>query len=224
MSYMLAIETSADACSVALLIQREGRPDEIFSSHEIRPMQQAKLLLTHIQRLLNQASVKLDELNAIAYGCGPGSFTGLRLVTSVVQGIGYIHKIPVIAVSSLVTLAQTAYLQSGWERVVVAKDARQHQLYFAAYKLGKQGLMESVGEELLISPNELDMTGYDGWYGMGDAFGIYAEDIKGCPAITDKVRAPTAQAMLDLAKPKFANKEWISASDALPVYLNPFKR
>ena len=117
---ILAFDTSSNACSVALL-----NGSAVHSSNKTLPMQQAKLILPMIHTLLDECSVGLEELDAIAFGCGPGSsFTGIRIATSVAQGLGFATQKRLISVSSLAALAQTAYLAHGKERVFVAVDAR----------------------------------------------------------------------------------------------------
>src|SRR5471032_2163673 len=105
---ILAIDTSANACSVALLIN-----NETLSSHKVIPMQQAQLILPMIEELLLTANITLNQLDALAFGCGPGSFTGVRIAASVAQGLAVAHDLPVISVSSLQALAQAAFLQLG---------------------------------------------------------------------------------------------------------------
>ena len=134
---MLAFDTSAGACSVALL-----NNESVEISHIVAPMQQAKLLLPHIQNLLNQAGLALKDLDAIAYGQGPGSFTGIRIAASVAQGLGYASGLPIVPVSSLAILAQTAFLEEKWDKCLVAVDARTEQVYWAHYVANNSGLME----------------------------------------------------------------------------------
>ena len=109
---MLALDASSDACSVALLVNIGTDQEQLYSLHEHAPMQQAKRLLPAIQELLESASLTLEQLNAIAYGCGPGSFTGLRLACSVVQAIGFTHHIPSIPISTLAAAPTTSRASS----------------------------------------------------------------------------------------------------------------
>ena len=126
---LLAIETSDAACSIALQVG-----DAIHARHEVIPMQQSQVVLPWIDELLRAKSITLNQLDAIAFGCGPGSFTGIRLATSIAQGLGYGAGLPLIPVSSLAILAQTAYQTLGWDRVLVAVDARMQEIYTGAYE------------------------------------------------------------------------------------------
>src|SRR5690606_29845388 len=103
---LLAIDTSAQACSIALQID-----DEVKVWHEVVPMQQAQLILPRINQLLQESNLSLNQLDAVAFGCGPGSFTGVRIATSLAQGLGYALNIPLIPISSLAGLAQAAYAE-----------------------------------------------------------------------------------------------------------------
>lgn len=224
MTNILAFDTSGNACSVALLIGGGTDAEKIVVSHAIEPMQQAKTVLPVIQMLLSSNSLTMNQLHAVAFGAGPGSFTGLRLASSVAQAIGYTADIPIIAISSLAALAQSVYQQHGWERVLVAVDARKNQFYWAPYKLDHAGLMELQGDgERLVSPHEANVKVFSGWYGVGDAWEVYREKLGGLPDMISPIRAPHAEAMLALALHKFNLSDWISSSEALPVYLNPYK-
>ena len=103
---ILAIDTSSNACGVALLCN-----NEVKALHELAPMQQTQKILPMIDALLGEAKVSLNQLDALAFGCGPGSFTGVRIAVSVMQGLGYAMNLPLIPVSSLAALAQAAYVE-----------------------------------------------------------------------------------------------------------------
>lgn len=224
MTNILAIDTSGVACSVALFIGADFASGRMIDSHKIAPKQQANLILPLITELLSAQSLTFNELDAIAYGAGPGSFTGLRLASSVAQAIGFAANIPIIAVSSLAAFAQSVYLLHGWSRVLVALDGRKDQLYWAAYQLGEGGHMALSGaSERLISPEEAQIEDGGEWYGAGDAWEIYRDKMGMAPVEISPVQAPLAKAILALALQKLDKKCWISPSDALPVYLNPFK-
>ena len=122
---ILAIETSSHACSVALLNE-----DKVKISHIISPMQQAKLILPMIDELLKSSALTLNDLDAIAYGCGPGGFTGVRIAASVAQGLGFAVKLPIIPISSLAVMAEAAFLERQWRKLLVAVDARADQIYW----------------------------------------------------------------------------------------------
>jgi tRNA threonylcarbamoyladenosine biosynthesis protein TsaB len=216
---ILAIDTSSTACSVALQIN-----NQVFSSHVISPMQQSKLILPMIDELLKSADVNKNQLDAIAFGCGPGSFTGIRIATSIAQGLGYALNIPLIPVSSLAALAQTVYNDLGWKNLFAAVDARMQEVYWGQYQINEQELAELVGKEGLGLPTRLvevfeSLKGDDKWYGVGDGWGVYAEQISLKLAEIDTNRLPTAAAILQLAIPSYKKQEWCTPSEVLPVYL-----
>ena len=125
---LLAFDTSSTTCSVALLLN-----DEIIEKNQTALMQQAQLIFPMIDTLLKSKNLKINQLDGIAFGCGPGSFTGVRIATSVAQGLAYAAKLPLIPVSSLAALAQAAYEDLRWEKLVVAVDARIQEIYWGAF-------------------------------------------------------------------------------------------
>jgi tRNA threonylcarbamoyladenosine biosynthesis protein TsaB len=214
---ILAIDTSSTAASVALLIN-----DELQFIHRIVPMQQAQLILPMIDELLQQAELDLKQLDALAFGCGPGSFTGLRIAASVIQGLGFATQLPIISISSLAALAQATYDELGWKNLLVGIDARMQEVYWGVYQANEQGLVKLVGEEIISPPNLLTPPSYSaGWYGVGDGWEVYKADLltQFKPIAVDVTRLPMATAIANLAKDKFLKKEWVATPDALPVYL-----
>ncbi|MCW8941987.1 MAG: tRNA (adenosine(37)-N6)-threonylcarbamoyltransferase complex dimerization subunit type 1 TsaB, partial [Gammaproteobacteria bacterium] len=143
---ILAIDTATEACSAALYIESEAPDAGITSEYQLAPREHSRLILKMIDRLLSQAGIAVAELDAIAFGRGPGSFMGLRIAAGVVQGIAFAHDIPVIPVSTLKTIAQRAYELTGSKNVLAAIDARMDEVYWAKYSLtGKQWVLD--GEE-----------------------------------------------------------------------------
>jgi len=211
---LLAFDTSSTACSVALMIN-----DKISDEHKIVPMQQAQLILSMINELLKKNAISLNQLDAICFGCGPGSFTGVRIATSVAQGLGYAMGFPLIPISSLAALAQTVYQEVGWKKCLVAVDARINEVYWSAYEAGADRLVKLVGKEAISPPSDISMTESKDWYGVGNAWDIYSDQICAQTIDTNSTLLPTAAAILQLAKPKFIDQQWVTAKDALPVYL-----
>lgn len=215
---ILAFDTSTTACSIAV---QNG--DAVSCVHKIAPMQQTSLILPMIQDILASNSLTLAQLDAIAYGCGPGSFTGIRIASSVAQGLGFAAQKPLIPISSLAALAQAALLEQQHSRVLVAVDARMNQIYWAMYEKNPQGNMQLIGQELLCKPDEIRIPNDKNWCGVGDAWGLYpnqlVEKLGFTPSPIDFAQLPTAQALLQLANIKFELGEWVAASAAIPVYL-----
>lgn len=211
---LLAIETSSAACSVALLID-----DELKSIHEISPKQQAQNILPMIEKILLSKNISLNQLDALAFGCGPGSFTGVRIAASVIQGLAFATQIPVISISSLAALAQAAYQELGWRRLLAAVDARIQEVYWGAYEVNDNGLVVLAGEERVSHPEEISQQNGQDWSGVGNAWEIYLKQIPYHPLQIDAARLPTAEAVALLAKPKYVAGDFIDISQALPVYL-----
>lgn len=211
---ILAIDTSAEACSIALLLD-----EEIKCLHEITPRQQAQMILPLIKQLLNEENIKFNQLDALAFGCGPGSFTGVRIATSVMQGLGFALNLPLIPISSLAALAQATYAAKGWQKLYVGIDARIQEIYWGMYQVNPNGLVELVGKENVGKPNELLLPDNSEWYGVGNAWAIYAEQIPFKPIYIDSTRIPHALGLLPLAKQKYDLKDFTRAENALPTYL-----
>lgn len=215
---LLAIETSSNACSVALLT---GETTTVF--HEVAPMQQTKQILPVIQKLLAETGIGLKDLDALAFGCGPGSFTGVRIASSVTQALAFVEKLPIISISSLAAIAQSAWLEQQYPQSLVALDARMNQVYWAAYKVNEQGLVELQGEEQVCLPQEIKASQPGVWYGLGDGWNKYQQELVSQlafePAAIKIKQLPTAEGVLALAKNKFERGEWVEPAGALPVYL-----
>ncbi len=211
---IVALDTSSIACSVALLLD-----EKISFLHRILPLQQAQSVLPMIQELLSSHKITLNQLDAIAFGRGPGSFTGVRIAASVTQGLAYALQLPVIPISSLAALAQAAYMELGWEKLLVGVDARIQEVYWGAYEVDEKGLAQLFGQEVICTPQQIPFPNDKAWYGVGNAWQVYANVINYIPLKVDATCLPTAQAILELAKVKYDRKEWVSAQEALPVYL-----
>lgn len=218
---ILALDTSSVACSVALL--RDG---EAVIRHEVVPMRHAKSILSFIEETLG---ADLNSLDALAWGCGPGSFTGLRIAASVIQALGFAYNLPVINVSSLAALAQTAYQEHGWKQLLVAVDARMNEVYWGAYRINEAGYAELLNQEGLFSPKELtsimkkDFSASDEWYAVGSAWSAYQAELEGC--LKDGLKGldpnclPKALAVAQLGQLKYEKGQKLQSFDALPTYL-----
>lgn len=213
---LLAIETSSSACSVGLSIN-----DKIKVIHEVAPMQQAQTILPIIEKLLKEENIFLNQLDALCFGCGPGSFTGVRIATSVIQGLGFALNLPVIPISSLAAAAQTAFIELGWKNLLVVMDARIQEVYSGIYQVNSEGYVELLGKEKVGKPLDLDFAAYQSqeWHGIGNGWSAYKTEIPFKPALIDAECMPSAAGVLALAKFKFLKRDWIKASEAIPTYL-----
>lgn len=199
---ILSFDTATDACSAALLVG-----DNVFSRFEIAPRQHAKLLLPMIQDLIHEAKINLSNIDVIAFGCGPGSFMGVRLATGIAQGLAFGLQIPVIPVSTLQVIAQAAYEKTQNKKIVSGWDARMHEVYWGFYACDSYGLMQAQQEEALCTLDKIDR---DAFSAVGSTFAgnIFSDDTY-----------PDAKAMLAIALSKYLRNEIVSPENAHPHYL-----
>jgi len=219
MTRILAIETASEACSAALFVDGEVR--ERF---EIAPRGHAALILPYAQSLLDEAGLALQQLDAIAFGRGPGSFTGLRIAAGMAQGIAFGADLPVVAVSTLAALAQGTLREHGVRQVMAALDARMKEVYWACYRGAEQGMVALMGDECVCDPAQVPLPGVgDRWVGAGSGWAAYGEVLSArCGFPTADVYAqqqPHAADVARLAVRGLEQGEAVAAEQALPVYL-----
>ncbi|KOP55610.1 MULTISPECIES: tRNA (adenosine(37)-N6)-threonylcarbamoyltransferase complex dimerization subunit type 1 TsaB [Pseudomonas syringae group] len=214
MTTLLALDTATEACSVALL--HDGK---VLSHYEVIPRLHAQRLLPMIKDLLAEAGIAMSALDAIAFGRGPGAFTGVRIAIGVVQGLAFALERPVLPVSNLAVLAQRAFREHGASHVASAIDARMDEVYWGCYA-EKAGEMRLIGEEAVMAPElaALPAGSVEPWFGSGTGWG-YAERIPVSPAGYDASMLPHAQDLLTLATFAWHRGESLPADDAQPVYL-----
>ena len=169
MHNLLAIETSEETCSAAL--RTGGDCMELFESE---PRKHSELILPMIDRLMAEAGLQRGSLDAVAFGRGPGSFTGVRIATAVAQGIGFALDIPVVPVSTLQALAQGAYRQAGARQVLAALDARMQEVYWGTFTLQDE-LMQPAGEEMVVAPSGVPEADGEGWTAAGSGWSAHAD-------------------------------------------------
>jgi len=224
---ILALDTATEACSAALCIEGELANNGITTKYQLAPREHSRLILQMIDELLSQAGVTVSELDAIAFGRGPGSFMGLRIAAGVVQGIAFAHDIPVIPVSTLKAIAQRAYELTESENVLAAIDARMDEVYWAKYTLtGQQWVLD--GEEQVISPDKLHLAetlaGQDNkWVGAGTGWASYADRLLPDSGFSLLARLedcfPSAEVIAKLAIDELKAGNTVPAAEAIPVYL-----
>lgn len=169
---ILALETATEACSAAIILDN----GHIVSRYELAPRLQTQLLLPMIDELLAEAQLTASQLTAVAYSRGPGSFTGVRVAAAAAQGLAFGWDLPVLAISSLQTLAQTAHRVCGFDQVVSIFDARMNEVYVAAYQL-QHDLMQALTAEILCLPDQLPTLPAQPWSVVGNGC-IYATAIE----------------------------------------------
>lgn len=215
MTTLLALDTATEACSVALL--HDGK---VFSHYEVIPRLHAQRLLPMIKDLLAEAGVALADVEAIAFGRGPGAFTGVRIAIGVVQGLAFALQRPVLPVSNLAVLAQRALREHGATQVATAIDARMDEVYWGCYR-EEQGEMRLLGREAVQAPElaALPADGTGEWFAAGTGWGSYAARLPSAPSQRAPDMLPHALDLLTLAGFAWARGEALPAEMAQPVYL-----
>lgn len=210
---LLAVETSTEACSVAISV--DGKIHERIDHGQ----HHSNVILGMVQQVLAESGVSLKQLDAIAFARGPGSFTSLRIGAGVVQGLAFGATLPVVPVSSLAALAQ------GMDspKVLAAFDARMNQVYWSAYVRNRNGLVELQGQEIVIAPADVPLPEGSRWIGAGSGWDQYAT------VLTTRLgnhisewRAkvfPVARHVADLGLELLKKGQAVTAEQALPVYI-----
>lgn len=215
---LLALETSSDACSCALLVGGTR-----WTRHEVAPRRHGELILPMVQELLAEAGETLRALDAIAFGCGPGAFTGVRIAAAIAQGLAFGADRPIVAVSSLQALAQGAARELGLQRVLAAVDARMDEVYVGAYRCGAHGLMEAIGTERVCAPQAVPVPADARWAGVGSGFERYLDSLRG--VLGGRLGAvyprylPQALDVAFLAEQMLQQGAGVEPAAALPVYV-----
>lgn len=210
---LLAIETSTEACSVALYVD-----GEIAERHELAPRRHTQLVLPWADELLAHAGLAKSQLDAIAVGRGPGAFTGVRLAIALAQGLALALDRPVLPVSTLATLA----MQGQGPRVLAAIDARMGEVYLGAFLRDADGLVTADGAEQLLRPAEA-VAAVEPVDGVGTGFGAEGgalqQRLGSALRSVDALALPRASHLLRLALRDHAAGLAISADALEPAYL-----
>lgn len=213
---ILAIDTSTEACSVALL-QR----GQVIERYELAPRRHAQLVLPFVDSLLAEAGIGKRQLDAIAVGRGPGAFTGVRLAISLAQGMALGLDIPVLPVSSLAALALELHRDAPDAHLLACIDARMGEVYAGIYR-GNDGGVELIGDEVVGPATSLALPEAARWAVAGTGWAAYSDQLQariGTPMFADGARFPRASMIARLAEPRLARGEGIAPEFALPTYL-----
>jgi tRNA threonylcarbamoyladenosine biosynthesis protein TsaB len=228
---LLALDTSTEACSVALTVN-----GQTLALDEVCPQQHSKRILPMVQQLLAEAGLSLGQLDALVFGKGPGSFTGVRIGVGVCQGLAFGAGLPVYGVSTLAAMAQAAYRLHQATQVVAAIDARMNEVYLASFQLDPQGVMLAVSPEVAAKATALAepvLKGQiwavgTGWQTYPDQLAEWHKTGSGSADKTDKpaliqhsplILYPSALDMLSLAAIPFRQGQFIAAELAEPSYV-----
>lgn len=209
---LLSLDTSTEFLSLAI---QAG--DSLFTHHQHVGNASSELILPQIQLLLEEAKVKLSDLDGIAFGAGPGAFTGVRIACGVAQGLGFGANIPVVGINTLLAVAQA----SGEDKVIACLDARMGEIYHAAF-IRENGKWIEQSNIIVCKPEGSPILS-GSWIGVGSGWATYGEILSGIYAqnltkIMDEI-TPTAEAILQLALPIFVAGLAKPASEAAPIYI-----
>jgi len=215
---LLAVETATEACSAALLID-----DVITERWELAPRAHTRLILPMIEQLMAEAGLRPSQLDAVAFGCGPGSFTGVRIATGVVHGIAFGADLPVVPVSTLAALAQDFFSRDNESLVFTAMDARMDEVFWGVYQRDDQGFARLLGKEAVIGADQVEFPAMRG-VGLGSGWLAYRQALTGrLGGLVERVVAenvwPKAAAIARLGGYYYQLGLAVPVEQAQPVYL-----
>lgn len=217
---VLAIDTATEACSVAL-----DTGTQVVSRFEICPQQHSQRLLPMVDEVLKEAGVELNDLDLLAFGRGPGSFTGVRIATGMIQGLALGSGLNVAGVSTLAAMAVQSAQRTGVPLVACATDARMGEVYFAVYRLVGEEIEQVIEEQVCppeVAAASLQSVAKDteAFVPAGTGWGAYEPlaQLLGDSKEVD-VLYPDAAAMLTIAKALKAQGQVTAAASVEPVYL-----
>lgn len=214
---LLAVETATEACSAALLIN-----GEIAEKYCITANGHSKLILPMIEELLTEAGLQPSGLDGLAFGRGPGSFTGVRIATGVIQGIAFALDLPVAPVSNLAAVAQDFFDHNEENLAFVAMDARMAEIYWGVYQRNSSGFAELLGTETVTPAHEIEFPEVSG-VGIGTGWKIYSPEL--LSRLSNYVvrhevdNLPRARAVARLGAKAFKHGLAVPVEQAMPVYL-----
>lgn len=220
---ILALDTATENCSVALWVD-----GELTVREQLLERGHAEQILPMLDELLAASGVSLRQLAAVAFGRGPGAFTGVRLAASVAQGLAFGAQLPVVPVSDLAALAERVLSENaGTRRVIVCTDARLGEVYWGCFERGESGLAAAATPERVSRPEAVHLPdGWNGpaeaWLAAGSGFSAYPQLKVAVGAVPDGIREglfPRAREVARLAAPEVSGGRALPAEEAIPVYL-----
>lgn len=214
---ILAVDTATEACSAALLID-----GVINERYQLAPKEHTRLILPMIDDLMREAGLKPQQLDAVAFGCGPGSFTGVRIATGIIQGIALGADLPVVPVSTLAALAQDYFDGNQENLAYTAMDARMGEIYWGVYQRNVQGFAELIGQETVTPADQIEFPERVG-VGVGSGWSAYRHELMSrMPGLVELCvpdLLPRAGAIARLAEWGFKQGGAVAVEQAMPVYL-----
>ncbi len=218
MACILALDTSSEACSAAVI--KDGK---ITSVYAVVPRDHTRKIIPMIKQVLEESETETHQLDAIAFGRGPGSFTGLRIAAGVTQGLAYGLDIKVIPVSTLEAMALEATTTSSEEisYVVTAVDARMDEVYWGAFEINA-GQVRALQTEQVCKPELVSLSEEKRFSGVGTGWEVLSrmpESVQSSVTVTDNTLLAKAEYIARIAESKYVSGEMVSADQAIPVYL-----
>ncbi len=219
---LLALDTTAEGCSAAL-----WHDGTLYEQSTLAPRGHTRYLLPMVKELVAESGIPLSDLDAVAFGRGPGSFTGLRIATGVVQGLAYGLDIPVVPVSSLAAVAMQAvrlgYADAEAQGIAVAFDARMGEVYWGCF-VSQEGTVVALGDECVTAPGSvvLPASAADHWICAGAGWHLGAqmpESVSSVIKSSFPELYPLASDVAILGAAAWQRGEQVSAADAAPVYV-----
>jgi len=212
MPFILVLDASSTLCSVAL-----GDGQQQWHITENQPRRHAQRLLPMVDEVIIQSGLERSQIAGIAYGCGPGSFTGIRIAASVMQGLSMALDIPVVGISSLQAVAQAVFNQTGATEVMAVMDAHMGEVFWGNYQ--RNGELSSLeGKEKVGSPAEF-LAGIHNHSGLIAGDGVFLEPLKDIISQQWGGINPDAQVMLPLALAQWNSSSFSDPEQHQPVYL-----
>ncbi len=213
---ILALDTATEACSAAVWVD-----GEVIERYQWAPRRHAELILPMIETVLAEAGLSPTQLDALAFGRGPGAFTGVRIAAGVAQGIAFAAELPVVRISTLAAMAQGMIREQSATQVAVAIDARRREVYWASYQASEQGGVILLGEEQVCAPTLVPLLESGTWIGAGSGWTAYGEMLSQRLGIENywEERYPQAGDIALLGALAYQRGDAVTVEQALPVYL-----
>jgi tRNA threonylcarbamoyladenosine biosynthesis protein TsaB len=210
---VLALDTSTEYCSVAL-----WQDGAVMARCELAGQKHSEMLIAMLDALLREAGFRIRDMDGIAFGKGPGSFTGVRIACGAAQGLALGANLPVAGVCTLEALAEA----SGKTRVIAVLDARMGEIYHAVYQKHGEAWM-TMSEPCLCKPEDASLVQGADWSGVGSGFAIHGVTLNtrysGQLQSVDGTAVPQAAAIAALGAARFKLGQGLDAAEALPLYL-----
>ncbi|WP_375320898.1 tRNA (adenosine(37)-N6)-threonylcarbamoyltransferase complex dimerization subunit type 1 TsaB [Aliivibrio logei] len=216
---ILAVDTATENCSVTLIV--DGK---VYSRRAVAPREHTIKVLPFVDEVLKEAGVRLQDLDALAFGQGPGSFTGVRIGIGIAQGLAFGADLPMVGISTLEAMAQAGYRVHGATHVAAAIDARMGEVYFGMYQRNSDGTWAYNVAETVSVPEGLavylpEQSGE--WLTVGTGWDAYTEALAELPLErkASDILYPDAEDMALLAQQKFEQGLALPAEESAPVYV-----